>query len=244
MNTPPLLLVGGFLAAGVVGGLTVHLTTPGPHAEAADSVDDVVLPSSAGPTSDVAGLSQRLDSLLARIELLETAGSLSVRTPTGDLTETLLTEKQLQEAVAAVMAKGPDQGAVRSMITSTLDDIQAQEELEREMEREQRRLDQLQARVDRLTEQLALYPDQAAAVYDIWADRDAKRDTIREDMRNGTADFTNMRETFRSLDEEMNTALQGVFTAEQYTKYTEENLGSTGRGGFGGGGARGGGFGG
>jgi septal ring factor EnvC (AmiA/AmiB activator) len=142
------------------------------------------------------------------------------------------------------MAKGPDQGAVRSMITSTLDDIQAQEELEREMEREQRRLDQLQARVDRLAEQLALYPDQAASVYDIYADRDAQRDAIREDMRNGTADFTNIRESFRSLDEETDTALQGVFTAEQYTKYTEENLGNTGRGGFGGGGGRGGGFGG
>lgn len=242
MNNSPLLLVGGFLAAGLVGGLAATVFAPSGSQPNQDDSSEVILPGQDADGS-LSELTDQVRVLAQRIEMLENTDSLGTRRPTGEMAMSAFTEEQLQEAVAAVITGSPDQGTMRTMIANTLEDLRTQEEIQKDMEREQRRLDQLQSRVDRVAEKLGLYPDQSTALYDIYADSDEKRNTLRDDMRNGTADFTTIRESMRAIGDEADVALQGLLSPEQYTQYEEENLGGGGGRG-GGGGGRGGGFGG
>jgi len=246
MNTPPLLLAGGFLAAGLVGGLAASLFAPTP--ETAQAADSDVLPAAAAPASaaEVAALRTEVERLADRLAMMGgTDGTLALRTPEGDLPRAAFTEEQLEEAVAAVLTKGGDTAAMSSLVANSLESIRAQEEVERQIERDQRDQQRMQARIDNLTERLGLYPDQATAVLDLYTEMDVKRDELRDQMRNGAGDFASLRDTMRGLQDETDAAMQGILTPEQYTTYDEENLGSFGgRGGFGGGGNRGGGFGG
>ncbi len=102
-------------------------------------------------------------------------------------------------------------------------------------------------RVDDLTdlaEKLGLNPTQVNDLREHTLAIEEKRQAMFAEARE-LGEFGSMRENMRTLREESNVALQGIFTPSQYQQYTDENLGG-GRGGFdgGGGGRRGGGGGG
>ena len=245
MNTPPLLIVGGFLAAGLVGGATATLLAPGQPAPdpAGDSLS--LTPDATPETRQLADLVETVAALTDRLAMLEARPTGSSRVPAGDLPDAALDAEALEAAVASALDSSSEGAAMRLMVSQALEDIRAQEEVERDIERDQRDQQRLQAQVDRLTEQLGLYPDQVTAVLDLYAAQDAKRDELRDSLRDGGGGITDVRQAFRDLNDETKAGMEGILTPEQFTTYTEQNLGGGGfGGGFGGGGRRGGGFGG
>ena len=218
MNNSPILLVGGFLAAGLVGGLAATILAPTPQTA---QTSESLLPTAAATATaaDLDALNAEVQRLTDRLDMIESGGALSLRTPEGDLPQAVTTD-QLEEAVAAVIAKNVDSSSMTSLVAGTLENIRAQEEAERDIQREQRRVDRLQDRVDRLTEQLGLYPDQASAMLDVLDQQDTKRDELRDEIRSGGLGMTDMRDGFQAIQEETNTAVQGILTPEQFATYT------------------------
>lgn len=229
MSNLSLPLVLGLLGAGVVGGLTTHFLAPTP-AEAKSTESEAISP--ALGNTDIGPLSQQLAAITKRLELLEAGDALSSRRPASE-SPLMLPPEQLEEAVAAAIAgKVGGTSSMQSMVASTLDQIRAQEEAQKEIERDQQRQDALQRRVDRLTEDLGLYPDQATKMLDILSTESAKRDELRNAMRDGAGDFTTVRDDMSALRDSTKLAVSEVLSAEQLEKYNESN---TGFGGFGGG---------
>lgn len=230
MTNSPLPLVAGLLGAGILGGLTATFFAPAP----------VEVPTSTGAIAPAAAqvtpeqLSQVLESidhLSKRIGTLELMPASTRREVASEPGLTLPIE-ELEQAIAAVLTKqaGGTSG-VQNIVAESLGQIRAQEEVDRDIARDQRRVDQLQKRVDDLTEKLALYPDQASKMLGIFTDENAKRDELRDAMRNGTGDM----DSWRTLRDDTKTAIGEVLTPEQLDQYNESNQGFGGFGGFGGG---------
>jgi len=225
------------LGAGLVGGLTAHFLAPTP-AEAKSGASEALSP--ALDDVDLGPLNVQLAALTRRLDMLEAGDSLGTRRPAGDAA-LFLPPEQLQEAVAAAIeGKVGSAGSMQSMVASTLDQIRMQEEAQKQIERDQQRQDALQRRIDRLTEDLGLYPDQASKMLTILSNEDTQRNDMREAMRTGGADFANLRDDMNTLRDTTKNAVAEVLTAEQLEKYNASNNGGFG----GGGGRRGGGFGG
>ena len=177
---------------------------------------------------------ERLDDLSQRVGSIELTPAPVLRELATEPGASIPAE-QLEQAVAALLTKqaGGNVG-VQDMVAETLGQIRAQEEVDRDIARDQRRVDQLQNRIDDLTEKLALYPDQASKMLGIFTDENVKRDELRDAMRNGTADM----ESWRTLRDETNAAIGEVLTPEQLEQYNETNRGFGGFGGRRGGGGQ------
>lgn len=242
MTSSPLPLALGFIGAGLVGGLAAHFMAPTSPAQASETsalVPGAPAESSAESTIELEALQEQLATLTRRLDMLEASGSLQGRMPVGS-SELPIANEELEEAVAAVLKKQSSSGSgVQELVANTLTQIRDQEALDAEIQREQRRADAMQRRIDKLTEDLGLYPDQASKMFDVLTNEETKRNELRDAMRNGTADFSTMRDDMRSLRDESQAAIAEFLSPEQLEKYNESNSGF----GFGGG-RRGGGGGG
>lgn len=240
MNSSPLLLGICAVAAGITGSLATYLLAP--DAVAAST------PGSEGlsPASSVL-VSDQFDKLVTATESLERRLSMLESSSRGAGREIVLGEGEvltapadpaILAAVEAYMSKASgDQGSVKDLVASTLTQIRDQEDVDREIARDERDAAQLQARVDKLTEDLGLYADQSTKLYDALFEEAAKRDDLRDLMRDGTGDMDAVRDEMRGLRDNTTLALGQFLTAEQLEAYNESN---TGRGGRNGGGGRGG----
>lgn len=229
-------LVLGLLGAGAVGAVTATLFQPTPN-----STTDTSAPieRTVETNKTMATLSEEVQRLGRRLDMLESAPPASVRQAVGEMPITI-SEEALEGAVAAALAGQPGGTAgVKTLVASTLEQIRAQEDLDREIEREQRRQDGIQRRVDRLVDDLELYADQPAQMFEILNTESLKRDELRNAMRDGSATFEDM----TALRDETQNSLSKVLNSTQLEKYNESNRfnggGGRGGGGFGGGGGGG-----
>lgn len=237
MNSTPLPIVLGLLGAGLIGALSAHLATPSPAAQE----PGVIAPDTATASSaQLDELASQVESLSKRLQMLEMSTDSGARQAIGT-PEMVMDDGQLEAAVtAALKGQTGELTGVKDLVATTLNQIRAQEETQQELEQQQRREEALQRRVDRLTEELGLYPDQASQMLTALATEEQKRNEMRDAMRSGTADFTTIRDDMRNLRDETTTVISGFLSADQLEKYNESNS----FGGFGGGrggGGRGGG---
>lgn len=187
------------------------------------------------------GLEQKLDEVLAQLNRRPLTAS-SAQPEGGDV-----------ELAAAVRdALGVDSGrlladpAFQTAVADAIARIEEQERVEREEERRQRELDQIEDRLARMRDELGLDQFQETEMRTIMIAGVDRMDEIREQMRGGDMDRDGMRTVFSEYRDEMNAKVQAVLAPDQYAKY-EESMRSM-FGGFGrqrgGGGGPGGGFGG
>ena len=233
-------LVLGLLGAGAVGAVTATLLQSGPTSKADPTAP---IERTVENNKTITTLAEEIKRLGRRLDMLESAPPASARQAVGEMPISI-SEEALEGSVAAAMARQPGGTAgVQTLVADTLEQIRAQEELDREAEREQRRLDGIQRRVDRLVEDLELYADQPTQVFEILNTESVKRDELRDAMRDGSATFEDM----TALRDEIQTSLGQVLNSTQLEKYNASNRfggGGRGGGGFGGGGFGGGGNGG
>ncbi|MDE0895049.1 MAG: hypothetical protein OSB10_00520 [Planctomycetota bacterium] len=233
MNTSPLLIGASLLATGLIGGATAHLFMPAPVIQ--NSAAGVGI-SPSGPTNiaeQLNSLAQATESLQKRLSMLESSASGSDRIAiAGDgLAAPMPADPEILAAVEAYMAKASAKpGSVRDIVASTLTDIRTQEDVQREQEREDAKLNALQARINRLTEDLGLYPDQATKMFTALNNEQVRRDELKEEMRNGTGDKESARDSMRDLKDETTFELEQFLTAEQIESYNGSNTGG-GKGG-------------
>jgi chromosome segregation ATPase len=228
MSSSSLPIALGLVGAGLIGGLVAHLFAPTPSVAAGDPA--ALAPTGATVSPEELGVVQdQLESLTRRLDMLEASDGLAARQPAG---ESLLGSADLEEAVAAVLQKqAKSSEGMQSIVSDTLESIRLQEAAEKQLAADQRRADALQARIDRLTEELGLYPDQASKMFGVLETEDTKRNELRNSMREGTADFSTVRESMRGLRTDSETAMAEFLTAEQLEKYNETNSSFFGRGG-------------
>lgn len=146
-----------------------------------------------------------------------------------------------------------DPGALEPILDEAmgafLDERQAQEEAERRAREEQRRQERLSRQMERWQEQLGLSDAQAADMQTILTEAETKRNAFFEEAReSGNFDREAMRSSMTRFQEELNVALGGILTTDQFAAYQESTAGNPfgamggfgGRGGdrFGGGGGR------
>lgn len=232
MSTPlPLIL--GLLGAGAVGAITATLLQPAP----APAGETGAIGRTATNAAGLEELTTELAQLSRRLEVLETAPPTSVRQAAIEA-PLVIDDEKLEQAVAAALSEQPGgKAGVETLVADTLDFIRAKEEAEEELAREQRRLDAIQRNVDRLAERLELYGDQPEQLFGVLSEESARRDELRDLMRDGQATFDDM----RALRDETQTQLGQILTADQLAKYEELND-RGGRGNRGGGGPGGGGL--
>ena len=226
MNSSPLLLGICAVAAGITGSLATYLLTP--DAAVAST------PGSEGLSPNSSALvSGQLDKLVSTTESLERRLSMLESSNRGSGREIVLGEGEvltapadpvILAAVEAYMSKASgDQGSVKDLVASTLTQIREQEEIDRDIARDERDAAQLLARVERLTEDLGLYGDQPTQLYDALFAEDAKRDDLRDAMRAGTGDMDAVRDEMRGLRDTTATTLSQFLTAEQIEAYNATN---------------------
>jgi len=225
------------VAAGITGSLATYLLAPG--AVAASTPGNEVLSPASGELVSV-----QLDKLVTATESLERRLSMLESHNRGMGRELVLGEGEVLSApadpailaaVEAYMAKASgDQGSVKDLVASTLTQIRDQEDVDREIARDEREAVRLQARVDRMSEDLGLYGTQASQLYDTLWNESAKRDDLRDAMRSGTGDMDAVRDEMRGLRDDTALALEQFLTAEQIEAYNESNTGWGGRNGGGG----------
>lgn len=236
----PLLI--GLIGAGAVGAITATLLQP---STAPTATEPGAIERTATADTSIADLSKEVKRLTQRLEALESMPGTNSRAPAIDV-PLAIDNSALEEAVAAALAdSSTGKGGVQNLVASTLSEIRAQEEADAEAAREQRRLDGLQRYIDRLETDLELYGDQPTQVFNILNDESARRDELRDLMRDGQATFEDM----TALRDETKAALTNVLTQSQMEKYEETNRfrgfgggNGGGRGGNGGGPGGGGGL--
>jgi archaellum component FlaC len=239
MTSSPLLLGICAVAAGITGSLATYLLTPAAVAASTPGSEGL------SPASGVL-VSSQLEKLVTTTESLERRLSMLESSDRGTGRALVLadgeraSDPEILAAVEAYMTKSSgDQGSVRDMVASTLSQIRDQEDIDRDIARDEREAAQLQARVDKLADDLGLYGDQSTQLYDALWNEGAKRDELRDAMREGTGDMEAVRDEMRGLRDETALSLEQFLTAEQIETYNASNTNR--RGGAGGGGGRNGG---
>jgi len=241
MSSSSLPIALGLVGAGLVGGLVAHFMSPTPAAQARET--EALSPGSPMASSaELDTVLTQLEGLTRRLEMVEASNSLAGRTPVGG-TDIPIEDAALEQAVAAVLQKQAGSGSgVQNLVANTLDQIRDQEAIDKQIQRDQQRQDALQRRVDKLTEDLGLYPDQASKMLDVLANEETQRNDLRNAMREGTADFSTIRDDMRGLSDASQASIAEFLSADQLEKYNESNSGFGGfGGGRGGGGGRNGG---
>jgi hypothetical protein len=132
-----------------------------------------------------------------------------------------LEEQERDESIAALAAalrsgQGPDEFQV--LVENALQEIRAQEERERELEREQQILERVDRRLEELSEELGLTGYQVDAMRPILVERDAKRMELSEKVRE-SGSWMAFREEYTELREATLERLADVLTPEQLERY-------------------------
>lgn len=190
---------------------------------------------------DVA-LATRIDELEARL------ASVASRAPaalTASVDGRLSASEVSPERLASMLGDGASSPEFVATVGRALEEIRAQEEADREAERQALQRQRVEDRVARLQESLGLSNVQTRDLRTVLLDQEDKRDALFSSIRDGQGDPMSMRDSMRDLRDQTNTALQGILTADQYDSYRETERddfrGGFGGGGFGGRGGRGGG---
>lgn len=246
-QTLPIVIVSSLLAggAGAVAATALTSSAPAPAETTTPQLGDEIL-------AQLEGLQEIARENAKRIEELETAPTLA---PVGSMRADAdggLSEADVRAIVSELTAK--EVGEPSSMAAATVERVLEQREERERLEREQRRAQEREKRVeDRLAKmqtELGLDLGQMNQMRSLYLERDAKRDEMRQTMRQGFQDGTvtreSMGEMWRTMQTEHETAVQGILTAGQYEQYQESGYddpwGGRGRRGNdgGGGNARGG----
>jgi hypothetical protein len=170
------------------------------------------------------GLEQRLDEVVAMLNRREVAAS------------SVADEMELAgEGADAVAALVPGDPQFETAVAAAITRIEEREAAERAAEREQREADRMEERIAELAASLGLNAYQQTEMRTLMIDNNAKTEEMRDKMRSGEIDRTEIRDSFEAIRTEMDEALAGFLTPAQYDQYKEENSNRWG-GGFGGGG--------
>ena len=235
-------IIATVLIAGAVGAgsaVAVNALSPAPET----TTTQAIAPGSGSSdlVEQVAALQKQNEELTNRILELEMTAS----TPRAETREAVAVGpdpelEKLKADLASIMAsiqKGPDNvtPAFTASVSAALEDIREKEDAEREAKRAERRAERIDDRIASISEKLGLTPAQGNDLREHYNVFEEKRNALMAEARE-SGDWGNMRETFRGLRDESNTALQTILTPSQYDQYQEENMGGGRRGGFGGGG--------
>ena len=240
-----------FMAAAVIAGLvgassaavTVSVLSPSDTDSGIHEVSTKAELSGSDLATEIAALRQQNTELMNRVVDLEMSASLAGtgserREPVAVATdgEYEAMKEELKSLLATMQGSSDVVAPVfRESVATVVEDIKAQEEAERDLRRAERRTERTEKRLDDLAEKLGLNPTQVNDLREHTLAIEEKRQAMFAEARE-LGEFGSMRENMRTLRDESNVALQGIFTPSQYQQYTDENLGGGGRGGFGGGG--------
>lgn len=172
-------------------------------------------------------LRERLAALEARLGELA-----STRTPLGQGESTTLHASRDGEAPLASETVVADDDFVAS-VGRALDEIQRREGTEREARRQELQAERIEARVTRLQQELGLNNRQASDLRTALIAADDKREALFTSLRENEGDPRDLRESFRTLRDERDTALRGILTPEQFETFRQGEEGDFGRRGFG-----------
>jgi chromosome segregation ATPase len=114
-------------------------------------------------------------------------------------------------------------------VRQVLDALESEEDADREQRRKELQAERIEARVAELQQELGLTQRQASDLRTAFLASDDKRDALFEEMRDGEGDPRALRDEFRTLRDELDTTLQGIFTPEQYTTFREREGAEFGR---------------
>ncbi|QDU86128.1 hypothetical protein Pla163_32770 [Planctomycetes bacterium Pla163] len=172
------------------------------------------------------GLEQRLDEVVGMLNRREVVPS--------------AVASEMERAgpdTAAAAAPVPGDPQFEQAVAAAITRIEEREAAERDAEREQREADRMEERIAELTQSLGLNAYQQTEMRTLMIDNNAKTEEMRDKMRSGEIDRTEIRDSFEAIRTEMDESLAGFLTPAQYDQYKEEN--NNRWGGFGGGGGRG-----
>jgi len=257
MKTPEILLASALIA--LVGGAGAALATraflaanervPAVQREPLRAAEEA--PAGAGASAEVAELRRGQTELLQRLAALEQRlGELaSTRTAAAPsaLQAAPLPDDGTTAALARELAAPPELTPdFVASVEAALGRIQKAEEAEREKTRKELTAQRIEERVTRLQQELGLTNRQASDVRTALLSQDEKRESLFAGMRDGTADPSQVRDSFRTLRDDTHAELQRVLSADQYAAFVRSEEREFGRrGDFGGPGGppEGGGFG-
>ena len=172
--------------------------------------------------------------LAQRVELLEQRPVAAAReaVPAGPDPDVAQLQDQMRTLVAAFSGGDELPPNVASTFRGLVDTIEEEKQEEREQRWAEAREQEMNARIERLTNELGLDDYQSNELRVILEDERAKREQLFADAReNGT--WTNLREEMRTVRDEVNESLELLFTPDQLELYNETERRRFG--GFGGG---------
>lgn len=170
------------------------------------------------------GLEERLDEVVAMLNRREVAAS-SVAN------EMELASDAAADPLAGALVAGDPQ--FETAVADAISRIEEREDAERAAAREVRDAERMEERIAELSASLGLNAYQETEMRTLMIDNNAKTEEMRDKMRSGEIDRTEIRDSFDGLRTEMDEALAGFLNPAQYDQYKEEN--SSRFGGFGGG---------
>jgi hypothetical protein len=242
------LTIGLALLAGGVGAVVTSAVTGPSSSSAPRSL------SALDPAGDVALQLRELAAsnaqVLERLGRLEERAALTVAAPGRTPAQAEHSAADLEAAVAAALAKMGSKDGAPAVVTpdfrkqvETVLALKAEEErLEREQERAQRESQMLEDRLARLQTDLGLDQRQVDGMRKAFQDADARREEMRNSMRDardgGAPDFETMRTQWQALATAQDTQIQSILTPSQFEQYKASNPDPRmgGRGGMFGGG--------
>ena len=238
-QTLPIVIVSSLLAggAGAVLATTLQPVAPVTTETTVAGAEDEIL-------ARLTALQQTADANARRIEDLEAAPALA---PVGGARTDAagLTEDEVRALISEVSAA--EVGEPGTMAAATVERVLEQREERERLERDQRRAAERERRVEdrlaKMQQELGLDLGQMNQMRALYLERDAKRDEMRQTIRQGFEDGTmnreSMGELWKTMQTEHETALQGILTPGQFEQYQESGYddpwgGRGGRGGRGG----------
>ncbi len=222
-------VAGGALGAFALG---IFYMAPTPDTVTATPSNEVVVvtPTDNSAPIELASLRSEIDELRTEIASLRADR------------ESAIIEEPV--AVAAVTASAPSE----SMILDVLQRKEEREEEERRAEREQRELDSMNRRVERIAEKLSLSATDQDTLVRIYTEERAKQTEMWTMMREGSMDRESIRESMGEVRDWRTEQLNLSFGEDLASQISEESggrgFGDWGGGGRGGNNGRGGGRGG
>lgn len=236
------------LTGAVAGGATAVFTSSLLDTQSYAGPEELELFDPAGEMSQkLATLERQNGELLERLndleqrQLMSEANRQPVVAPSSADSEELATLKAEYGKLLAAMndPQGVLPETLREGVSQALEDIRAQEEQERQEQRDAAAAQRLEDRIGKLASELGLDNTQVGAMRDILVKENDTRTEMFNKVRDG-GDFGNMRDEMRKLRDDTNDALSRVLTPIQMEQYKESGgTGMSFRGGGPGGGGGG-----
>src|SRR5262245_33461510 len=203
--------VAGAVGAVLGGALVLAL---GPRSTPAPGEGDAWKPLEA-QAEEVRSLRTALGDLASRLEAIEMAPA----PPRAPASPASLAAAERAPAPAPAAASDD----LRTAVAAVLKEEREAEQRQEENRRAQQRSEQLERRLNRLSESLVMSAEQKDALRRIFAEDEDRRREIGDRAARGEVDWTDpaVREEMRVYVESRQQKLQGILTPEQYEKYQE-----------------------